>query len=148
MSTNKQIVSVFVILIIMLTSILQYHHHDILGNVCLYAAQSSNHCCDIDINTQNNDNHPLTASHGCSGSNHSHNSDDSNCGMKLSNTNTVKQHSISGFQFCFILLNTLRITIIPTVSKADNSAILYSYGRVILPSLHSHTVGLRAPPAL
>lgn len=139
---------IFVAAVVLITSILQFHHHNAIGNMCLFDSESS--CCTHSHSSTDNDT-PFVAK-SCSAS-HSHNAqsdndNDNNCGLKLSKMNAQKE--------CKLLptFNSDFIIIFDIISKYFipdniNENIFNTVDiKFKLPKKHILNSALRAPPVL
>ncbi len=143
MTRIQTLISSIVIIIMIGSSIIQFHHHDANGTMCMYfssaqtTATSGNHehlypsCCSKD--------------HSMEDSQHQ---DESRCSLKLSSVKDTKPLSIKDFSSGVITLIALLSDCCLEHKTSDKLPVGYGYTDFKLPESHVLHFQLRAPPAL
>ena len=142
MTRIQTIISLIVIIIVIGSSIIQFHHHDANGTMCMYFSSEQ---------TAVNDSHEHLCSSCCTKEHSmedSHHQDESRCSLKLSSVKDTKQLSIKDFSSGVITLFALLTDCCLEHKTPDNFTIGYGYLNFELPESHVLHFQLRAPPAL
>ena len=138
--TTISSISAFLILI---CSVIQFHHHDIDGKMTIFT-NGVHHVCDNvnKLNHKHSNKHEVqNPNYNCS-CNDTHNHDENNCSLKISIVKYEKKYLEKIFIAYF--------TIIDFISDINNFSITIPINKYV-PNLSLRqipTLGLRAPPAL
>lgn len=140
MTRVQTAISLIVIIIMIGSSIIQFHHHDANGTMCMYFTSTQ---------TSADAGHEHLYPSFCSGGHSMEDSpghDESRCSLKLSSVKDTKQISIKDFSSGVIILISLLINCCLEHKTADNP--ITGYLNFKLPDAHVLHFQLRAPPAL
>lgn len=134
MNFAVRIFSYFVIFLISATSVLQYHHHDIDGGLCVVF-----HECDHSSDEQN-------SGFEHSDKNHNENSE-KNCGAKLSQLAASKEiHEVKPAVFSLIMEILVDFSLIESLDKNEHCSIIWIAHPI--KTLIYKSIPFRAPPFL
>lgn len=138
MSKFRSFISIFISIVFIVSTIIQFHHHDSNGRMVLFDVEK------IEL-SESNCNDLLRASHHSHNCNESHGGqNEQNCSLKLSITKIVKTTTLQAPYVLSLLYGTTRI------QCDDLEDVKYNHtprkAVIILPEAHSLPSGLRAPP--
>lgn len=141
-------ISSIITFIVISTSILQYHHHDQYGNLCMYSIDKEDYCGEAEnIDSSLSElfhSHCQHHSHSAKDADHE---DESKCSLKLSQVSSTKQFSLKEHSHTFIILHEIFLSYL-TEPLTEEVLITTDYKCPPLPSSHNTPTGLRAPPVL
>ena len=143
MKVLQKFITAFIAIFIVAISIIQFHHHDSDGSICMYMNHGN-----IEATHQHHHEVESTCSHNTfSCESHSCNEHEYDCGIKLSQVSSSKKFSLEEHSFSFIVLYNLLSEYLGVNSEKNTT-----YGNIYVsePLSHSyyHFGGLRAPPAI
>lgn len=132
-------ISFIIIVLITVTSVIQYHHHDNEGRMCMYTSLGNN------ISHENNSN---GSHHYCNGHKHHNDSnDDSNCSAKLSQVNSPKKLNIKNTIPTFtVFINIVKYIL--QIPDQEITTLEVPYLKPLISPTFHKVHGLRAPPIL
>lgn len=134
----RRIISVFIAIVFISSTIMQFHHHDATGNMVMFSIDTDSHCL------ASSEHHCVgDLSHKCN--NHNHN-EEQNCSLKLSITKIVKTTTLQTL-YAVILFDRL-LNIHNEVEENIESDSEFPNTLLILPEAHNLSSGLRAPPII
>ena len=130
MSHFHTFITLIVTTLVVLTSIVQYHHHDSDGAICMYISEA--HIMHEEQESSGN-----SCKH--------HDKDDSDCGAKLSNVNATKKISITDIN---LLVRNIGIIYSNLFELHENEiqTLIFAYNQPKFKFISPHVYGLRAPP--
>lgn len=91
MRKNQSFISIFVLIIFALTSVMQFHHHDCYGNICIHLTTID------DLRLEQAYSTHAHCDHGNGHNTHHDNQDESSCSMHLGSYKASEQNFIKVF---------------------------------------------------
>ena len=145
MELKNKILSIFIAILVVFSSMLQFHHHNEYSEICLFSTSQTDYSscsfCEHDIEAAHDHHH-----HG-EGCKDNHSSDERNCSIHLSNVNVVKRVSLEK-PIVITVFNPVLFPVFFLENDQISSAIDDCYLFPVLKFLFLKSQGFRAPPVI